>query len=314
MPTNRISNDTSSLHGDGSSATFCCRDSSFITFREALSDFILNREAILSPSTIKEYSRLAAKNFDEINEIPVDQISQADIQRFVNNACARGLSSKSVHNIHALISAVLNNVRPDLKLNTTLPRKAKPNLYIPSDDEVVKLITYIRARGSRDMLVSILLAAYGPMRRSEICGLYDEDVNGNVIHVHRAMVYDRNNHWILKNQTKTAASNRFISMPDFVIDEIKDIKGKLVNLNPDCISTRFSYTLKNAGIPHFRFHDLRHYSASIQHAIGIPDAYIMARGGWESDTTLKNIYRHALDAEAKKANDKINDYFTSLQK
>lgn len=284
------------------------------TFGEAMNSYIQNREAILSPSTIREYSRSAEKNFDELKNLPIDQISQDDIQRFINTTCAKGLSPKSVHNLHAMISAVMNDSRPDFRLTTTLPRKIKPNLYIPSDEEVVKLITYIRADGSRDMLISILLAAYGPMRRSEVCGLYDEDVNGNTIHVHRAMVQDRNNYWVLKNRTKTAAGDRFISMPDFVINEIRPIKGKLVNLTPDCISARFSYTLKNAGIPHFRFHDLRHYSASIQHAIGIPDAYIMARGGWESDTTLKNIYRHALDAETRKNNDKINEYFTKLQK
>ena len=41
----------------------------------------------------------------------------------------------------------------------------------------------------------------------------------------------------------------------------------------------------------FRFHDFRHYSASIMHAIGIPDQYIMARGGWKTDTVLKAVYR-----------------------
>ncbi|MCB7523198.1 tyrosine-type recombinase/integrase [[Clostridium] hylemonae] len=57
---------------------------------------------------------------------------------------------------------------------------------------------------------------------------------------------------------------------------------------------------KQAGLNHFRFHDLRHYSASIQHALGIPDAYIMERGGWETDGTLKSIYRHTLKDKKKK--------------
>lgn len=284
------------------------------TFHEALQTFILNREAILSPSTIKEYTRLAEKNFKELDNIEIDHMSQGDIQRFINNTCAKGLSPKSVHNMHALISAVLNDAKPGFRLTTTLPHKVKPNLHIPSDEEVIKVITYLRIRKDRDMLISILMAAYGPMRRSEICGLFSDDVNGNMVHVHRAMVHDKNNEWVLKNTTKTTAGDRFIPMPDFVIDEIKDIKGKLISINPDTISKRFSEALIKAGVPHFRFHDLRHYSASIQHAIGIPDAYIMARGGWETDTTLKNIYRHALDAEARKANDKINDYFTKLQK
>ena len=284
-----------------------------ILFKDAINSYIINRESILSPSTIKEYLRMAEKHYSEVRDKPIDEITQEDVQRFINRKCALGFSPKSVRNIYTLMSSVFKIYRPGFSPVVALPAKNKPNLYIPSDEEVVKVIKYLRSTGDKDMIIAIMLAAYAPMRRSEVCGLYDSDVNGNTIHVHRAMVIDRNNNWILKNKTKTEAGDRYILMPDFVIDEIKDIRGKLVNLDPGLISLRFRYALKKAGVPHFRFHDLRHYSASIQHAIGIPDAYIMARGGWESDTTLKNIYRHALDAEAKKANDKINEYFTKLQ-
>ena len=63
----------------------------------------------------------------------------------------------------------------------------------------------------------------------------------------------------------------------------------------------------------FRFHDLRHYSASIMHAIGIPDQYIMARGGWKTDTVLKAVYRNVINDEQKKFTDKINSHFTTMQ-
>lgn len=59
----------------------------------------------------------------------------------------------------------------------------------------------------------------------------------------------------------------------------------------------------------FHFHDLRHYSASVMHSIGIPDAYIMERGGWGSDYVLKNVYRHAMTDKNKEMNDKANEFF-----
>ena len=46
--------------------------------------------------------------------------------------------------------------------------------------------------------------------------------------------------------------------------------------------------------PPYCFHALRHYSASYLHAQGIPDAYIMARGGWATPAVMQKVYRHAL--------------------
>ena len=60
------------------------------------------------------------------------------------------------------------------------------------------------------------------------------------------------------------------------------------------------------------FHDLRHYSASIRHALGIPDAYIMEEGGWCSDKVLKAVYRHAMSDRKKEMAAKANSHFESL--
>ena len=64
---------------------------------------------------------------------------------------------------------------------------------------------------------------------------------------------------------------------------------------------------------YFRFHDLRHYSTSIMHAIGVPDVYIMQRGGWSSDMTLKSIYRGAMDDFSRKFTDITNEHFSNMQ-
>ena len=74
----------------------------------------------------------------------------------------------------------------------------------------------------------------------------------------------------------------------------------------------FQRVLEKNNIPHFRCHDLRHYSASIRHALGIPDAYIMADGGWCSDNVLKAVYRHAMSDRKKEMSDKANSHFESL--
>lgn len=84
-------------------------------------------------------------------------------------------------------------------------------------------------------------------------------------------------------------------------------------MNPDYITHRFGRVLKKIDVPHFRFHDLRHYAASIMHAIGVPDQYILQRGGWASDNIMKTVYRNVIDLESVRQNKKsINTLKNSL--
>ncbi len=75
-----------------------------------------------------------------------------------------------------------------------------------------------------------ILAAFGPLRLSEICGLEDTDFNGNIAHIQRAVVLNENNDWAGKT-TKSVAGNRFVSFPDFVIGQIRGRKRCVVHLS-----------------------------------------------------------------------------------
>ena len=280
---------------------------STMTLKAAFSSYIESREAILSPATIREYKRSAKTDLQELMPIKICDLTQETIQQAINHE-ALTHSPKSVRNMHGLLSAVLQAYRPAFALRTSLPQKERPALYIPSDDEVRRIID---CTSGTVMELPILLAAFGPMRRGEICALDSRDISGNIVHVCRNMVRDSSGKWVIK-KPKSYAGDRYIDFPDFVAKKWNGITGKIVPLNPANISDRFSVILKHAGVPHFRFHDLRHYSASIQHALGIPDAYIMQRGGWGSDPILKAVYRHALDDKTVEMTEIANHHFSEL--
>lgn len=278
-----------------------------MTFKEALTAYIDQRRPVLSPGSIREYVR-CIKNYDDINNIRISQITQDLIQQHVNSF-SKDHAPKSVRDNHALITAVLSKYRPNFALNTTLPQKRRPNLYVPTDEDIKKVMN--AATGSK-MEIPILLAAFGPMRRGEICALEYDDISGTRVHVQRSMVMDENRQYVIK-QPKSYAGDRFIDYPEFIIDKIPKAPGRITDLNPNMITQRFNHVLKHAGVPHFRFHDCRHYCASIMHAIGVPDAYIMERGGWGSDAVLKNVYRHTIDDKRSQMTNKTNSYFESMQ-
>lgn len=203
----------------------------------------------------------------------------------------------------------MKRFRPGIVINITLPKKLRSNIYIPTEADIKKIV---RASEGTIMEVPILLAAFGAMRRGEICALQKSDIKNHTIHVTKTMVMNDEGEWIVK-APKSYAGDRYVNYPSFVIEKFLELSTNTVNMNPNTLTTSFGNLLKKLEIPHFRFHDLRHYNASVQHALGIPDAYIMQSGGWGNDSVLKEVYRHTLPDMEDKMNKIAIDYFESMQ-
>ena len=271
-----------------------------LTVSEAVDRYIDLKRAVLSPSTVREYEGTKRRYVigSWIAGMDVSGIRNRDLQKYVSEL-AEERSPKTVRNVYALVSASIQMFVPEKRLKVTLPQKIQPELYCPTDNDVRKIL--LRIRGE-DLEVAVLLAAFGPLRRSEICALTDKDLNGNILTVSKALVLDESRNWVEK-PPKTYHSTRQIWMPDFVVDRISWKTGKLCSLTPDQITKQFAYACKTAGVPHFRFHDLRHFAASVMHAMQIPDQYIQQRGGWVGEN-WKRIYRNTISTEMDK-NDRI---------
>lgn len=279
-----------------------------LTVSEALEEYIRVKENVLSPSTIRGYTIIKNNHFTEIENIFIRNITNEEAQKWVNNLAKR-LSSKTISNANGLLISALDMFAPEIRIRIKLPRKKKPDLYVPSDTDIKMILEYIKGT---DLEIAVLLAAFGPMRRGEICALTSDDIHGNFVDVNKSMVRSRDGKWIVK-EPKTDSSYRTIEFPDFVIDKLSGIKGQIIKVKPDTLTMQFERIFKKCDIHKFRFHDLRHYSASIMHAIGIPDQYIMQRGGWSTDGVMKSIYRNTIDEQTIKMNKQINGHFESMQ-
>lgn len=281
-----------------------------VTFRAAAKEYIDNRTAICSPRTIEEYTAYLDRYLSGLSSKRIDSISLRDVQAVVN-AISAGRSPKTARNVYGFLRSVLAAYGNHLNGTPKLPSPKAADLHIPTEDEIRRIMA--GAEGT-SLELPILLAAFGPMRRGEICALRAESIDGNTVHVYENMVrkkVDGVKTWVVK-VPKSPAGHRYIEYPDFVAEKWKGKTGRIVTICPDTITKSFDLLLKDLGVEHFRFHDLRHYSASIQHALGIPDAYIMQRGGWSSDRVLKAVYRHAMDDKTRQMTAIANDYFTAL--
>lgn len=279
------------------------------SFETAAERFVASRKAVLSPSTIRGYTNILNRlknDYSAFYRRSITGITKSVLQDLVNEM-SETMSPKTVRNRIGFISSVLKE--SDMPVpNVVLPEKQKADLKIPDTKEVEKIIE--AAKGT-EMEIPILLAAFGPMRRSEIAALELDDISGNTIHVKRAVVIDESGNNVIKT-TKTYDSNRYIPMSEKIIEKIID-KGYVTSLkNPQLISQRFEHIAKQAGCMGTRFHDLRHWCASYLHAQGVPDQYIMARGGWKTDRVMKAVYMHELSSEKNIWSEKINTKFEML--
>lgn len=279
-----------------------------LSIYDIIDKYIQLKEGVLSPTTVRTYKSARRTHFEGIGDISIRDISNTAIQAWVS-ALSKRLQPKTVRNTYGLLAAALDMFRPDFRIKVQLPQKKATQFYTPSDQDIERLLSQI---AGTELEVAVLLAAFGTLRRGEICALTGEDVFKKSIRVSKAYVRDENNCWVLK-EPKTYSSNRDVELPEFVMGKFRGIDGKIIHMHPDALSESFRRAVKRSGLPKFRFHDLRHYSASIMHAIGVPDQYIMQRGGWASDHVMKSVYRNAIDAETVRQNRKIIDHFNSMQ-
>ena len=279
-----------------------------LTISEALEEYIKTKENILSPSTIRGYRSCVRNYYSKISDLKIRGLTNSEVQEWVNDLARQNKSPKTIANAHGLLMSALDLLAPELKIRTTLPQKQRPELYCPSDEDVKHLLEHV---AGRELEIAILLAAFGPMRRGEICALTSDDIHGNIITVNKSMVMTDKGEWVIK-APKTYSSYRDIIFPDFVINRLSGIQGRIIKATPNQLTSRFERAIYYSRSPHFRFHDLRHYAASIMHAIGIPDQYIMQRGGWSTDGVMKSVYRNTIDSETQRMTGKINHHFENI--
>lgn len=289
-----------------------------ISLNEACERFLEVRSNTLSPSTWSDYRNRITylqERFPDLFKASIQAVNTERMQWLVNTLAnkvsdknrTKPISAKTVKSYYSLLETILhtNGIRID---NIQLPQYQKPDLNIPEEDQVKELLASVAGTA---LEIPILLAALGPMRRGEICALTMDDIDfdQNIVHVRKSMVRNNDGSYSIK-QPKSEAGNRDILYPAAVIQKIQE-QGYVTHCNPGTISRNFIRHLERHDLPVCRFHDLRHYAASFLLALNIPPVYVMERGGWQSDQTMKR-YVHALDKQRKEYAEQASAAFNVL--
>lgn len=279
-------------------------------FNDAANKFIESKESVLSPRTIREYRLYINRLPKWFVEKSFYDITQTDVQTCINEL-SKDKSPKTVRCLHGFISAVLGQFRTDINLKTTLPMIRKKDAYIPSEEDITRILEYTKEKYPH-FFVPLVLGCFS-LRRSEICALQPSDIDDdNMCHINKSLVQSSDGTWVVKG-TKTVGSTRVIPIPAEVCDIIRK-QGYVYKGGAQSIANYLTRAQDTLGIPHFSLHKTRHYCASKLLDLGYSLQDVKEWCGWTNDTVPMEIYMHSMkmksvDAKKDIANKLSNSMF-----
>lgn len=210
------------------------------------------------------------------------KLGRDEVQCFIAGLSRNGLSSGTIRNIFNVLHSVMKKAQEFgfLTVNACegvfLPREEKKEIRLLTIKEQKRLEQ--AAREDKNGF-AILLASYTGLRVGEICGLTWEDVDleQGVLRVSRTIQRiqchkGQRKTFVMVGSTKSVRSTRTFPLPPAILklfqlhrethtgEYVFEHRGH--PLEPRVLQYRFQALLKKAGLPHIRFHALRHIFAT----------------------------------------------------
>lgn len=281
-----------------------------LTAKEAMEMYMEKNKNVLSESSLYGYE-LAYNRLKFMHSKKIRRLNSVDMQSVISELIDKGYSPKTIKNTYAFLKASVAFCGVDQTFKVHLPSTVQKPLESPENEQIEAL--YKNATGR--MKICILFGCLS-LRRGEISALKYGDIDGNVLTVHADMVWGRDRKWHYKSSPKTDASNRSVYLPPVLLDMIGTGSPEqyIIDIKPNAIGNAFLRLKKKVGVD-IRFHDLRHYFASIAKVLGVPDNYTANLGGWRNGSkVLKQTYQNNIVSMNEYYANIINDHLESLVK
>ncbi|OAT82238.1 site-specific integrase [Desulfotomaculum copahuensis] len=310
-------------------------------------------EPELAPKTVHRYRELlVSRIFPAMGHLKTEDIKPIHLIEFYRNLAEDGLrldgkmgklSGSTIHHHHRLLSSILNDavewgVIPHSPAARVKPPKVKRRQADCYDREQTAAMLAALDDEPLKYKAAVVLTVASGIREGELMGLTwrDVDFGNGTIEVLRASQSLPGMGTFTKG-TKNETSERLIALPASVMELLKQHKahqaeerlraGDLWQGTDRVFATwdgrpMYTYTvgkwfskfLVRHNLPHIKFHALRHTSASLLLAKGIPLKSVSARLGHATTGTTADIYAHALQSVDRQAADTMDEILTAGKK
>lgn len=295
-------------------------------------------------STYISNMRSLKRNFDMFNEMRLNKIKTLHIRKWlIYLQKERGLSGKTIKNNYNLLRCVLKMavmweyIDSNPAKNVELPKVERKEAKYYSKKEVAKLIDVLNNTEDKyiNYKVGILIALFGGLRKGEVLGLDEEDVDFDLCSIkirQSRMIYGTGGPYI--DSPKTLSSVRSITLPKEIIEEIRTLlayqqkqkrlrgdvwqesKALLKNevgnpLYPQSLYRWFIKLQKENNLPRLSLHGLRHTHVSMLRDCGFGLEIVSKRVGHSEKKTTLNIYSHVFSQNDNLISKTLSEQFLS---
>ena len=252
----------------------------------------------------------------ELQKLYKKLLTKGRVDRIESKHQAKGLSAKTVRNIHQILASAMKLAR-EQKLIASDPTEgcALPKLEhremktLP----VEQLASFLReARESGVFELYYVELATG-LRRGELLGLKWEDLDLEHGELRVKRQISRINGEVVEAPLKTKNAYRTLPLSEDTIQLLKEQKKKVGQspwvfpsptggpISPDSVGTMLHRVLKRAGLSRIRFHDLRHTFATLALQNGVDVKTVSGMLGHYSAGFTLDTYAHVTTSAQKEA-------------
>ena len=276
-----------------------------------------------------------------IGNIKLTKLTSRDLQKLYKDLMENGrIDRKSGHGNPGLSSTTVRSLH--LMLHNAFERAVKERLILrnPTEDCIAPKIQkfeiqilqpehikeYLNAANARGLLPMFYLELVSGLRKGELTALLwsDLDIQNRTISVSKQASWDTE-HQLILSRPKTGNSIREVSIPQDAVELLKQEHAKHPDnpwmfpsgrtgemYHPDSVVTLHKRILKDAGLEHIRFHDLRHTFATLalQNGVDVKTVSSML-GHYDAGFTLRT-YTHATRQMQQKAAEKMGSFMAQV--
>jgi integrase len=291
----------------------------------------------IGDATRARYDVLLKKQITpHIGGVALQRLGTADIEKWHATLRTNGLSPRTAKHAHALLSKALGDaVRHGLLARNVCGRDGQRSPKIPTKemqiltaDQVGDVVGQLRGH---PLFAKAMVALFCGLRAGEVLALgwRHIDLDGKVLHVRQSVEEIAGLPLAIK-VPKTAAGIRKLTMPDIVVEALRDHRrqqlelrmamglGKLpedalvfaaIDGGPSrrtALSIAWGESVDALGLPDVVFHSLRHTHASQLIAAKVDVVTISKRMGHANPAITLKVYAHLFEQTDSAAAEAIN--------